>query len=133
MAIVVDETGYMDGVVTLEDLIEEVVGEIYDEIDLPPEDYAPAPGGGILVGGDAELRIVEAFFDVDLPGKPTDTISRWILAHTARIPEKDERLSLDGLDIHVKDASQRRIRQVVLTRCGDPAANKPDSELIAKE
>jgi CBS domain containing-hemolysin-like protein len=116
MAIVVDETGYLEGVVTLEDLIEEVVGEIYDEIDEPPEDYVTLSGGGILVGGDAELRVVEEFFETELPGKPTDTVSRWILTHTARIPEKGEVFFLDGLQVRVHDASQRRIRQVVLSR-----------------
>ncbi len=123
MAIVVDETGYLEGVVTLEDLVEEVVGEIYDEIDEPPEHYMSLSDGGILVGGDVELRVVEEFFKRDLPGKPTDTVSRWILTHTARIPEKGERLSLDGIKILVHDASQRRIRQVVLTRGSrDPLA-----------
>ena len=116
MAIVVDETGYLEGVVTLEDLVEEVVGEIYDEIDEPPQHFTILSEGEILVGGDVELRIVEEFFCRDLPGKPTDTVSRWILTHTARIPEKEERLSLDGIEILVHDASKRRIRQVVLTR-----------------
>jgi CBS domain containing-hemolysin-like protein len=116
MAIVVDETGYLEGVVTLEDLVEEVVGEIYDEIDEPPEHYKTLSEGGILVGGDLELRVVEEYFNRDLPGKPTDTVSRWILTHTARIPETGEHLSLDGIQIRIHDASQRRIRQVVLTR-----------------
>jgi CBS domain containing-hemolysin-like protein len=129
MAIVVDETGYLEGVVTLEDLIEEVVGEIYDEIDAPPEHYMTLSEGGILVGGDAELRVVEEFFDTDLPGKPTDTVNRWILTHTARIPEKGELLELDGLEIRVHDASQRRIRQVVLTRAS--AAESPRADAVA--
>ena len=59
--------------------------------------------------------VVEEFFHRDLPGKHTDTVSRWILTHTARIPEKGESLSLDGIDIVVHDASRRRIREVVLT------------------
>lgn len=117
MAIVVDETGYLEGVVTLEDLVEEVVGEIYDEVDEPPEHYMTLSEGGILVGGDVELRVIEEFFDCDLPGKPTDTVNRWILTHTARIPKKGERFTLDGVEVLVDDASQRRIRQVVLT-CG---------------
>ena len=57
-----------------------------------------------------------SFFDIELPGKPTDTVSRWILGYTARIPSQDEGLSLDGLEIQVKNASERRIRQVMLKR-----------------
>jgi CBS domain containing-hemolysin-like protein len=116
MAVVVDETGYMQGVVTLEDLIEEVVGEIYDEIDELPEQYLIAANGGILVNGEVELRVVEEFFDLALPGKPTDTVSRWILGHTARIPSQGECFELDGLEVRVQNASARRIRQVELTR-----------------
>jgi CBS domain containing-hemolysin-like protein len=70
----------------------------------------------ILVDGHVELRVVEEFFDTELPGKPTDTVNLWILSHTERIPCQDERFMLDGLQIHVKNASERRIRQVVLTR-----------------
>jgi CBS domain containing-hemolysin-like protein len=120
MAVVVDDSGYLDGVVTLEDLIEEVVGEIYDEIDEPPQHFVALEEGGILVNGEAELRVVEEFFDMDLPGKPTDTVSLWILNHTARIPSKDETFSIDGLDILVQDADERRIREVILNRASPP-------------
>jgi CBS domain containing-hemolysin-like protein len=116
MAVVVDESGYLEGVVTLEDLIEEVVGEIYDEIDEPPEHFMALADGGILVSGEAELRVVEEFFDMDLPGKPTDTVSLWILNHTARIPTKEEQFAIDGLNILVQDADERRIREVILNR-----------------
>jgi len=116
MAVVVDETGYLHGVVTLEDLLEELVGEIYDEVDETPDQRMVLSDDSILVDGQVELRVVEEFFDKELPGKPTDTVNRWILAHTERIPSQDERFVLDGLDIHVKNASARRIRQVVLSR-----------------
>jgi CBS domain containing-hemolysin-like protein len=116
MALVVDDTGYWQGVVTLEDLVEELVGEIYDELDELPEHYLTLPDDGILVDGDVELRVVEDFFAAELPGKPTDTVSRWILGHTARIPAADECFTLDGLEVHVKSASARRIHQVALTR-----------------
>ena len=116
MAVVVDESGYLEGVVTLEDLIEEVVGEIYDEIDEPPQHFTALADGGMLVSGEAELRVVEEFFDMELPGKPTDTVSLWILNHTARIPAKDEQFSIDGLDILVQNADERRILEVIMNR-----------------
>ena len=124
MAIVVDETGYLAGVVTLEDLIEELVGEIYDEIDEPPISYKPLSEGGILVSGDIELRVIEEFFHLGLPGKPTDTVSRWILAHTARIPEKGEHFSFDGLELHIQDADPWRIRQVAVALTAAPASSE---------
>ena len=96
MAVVVNDTGYLEGVVTLEDLIEEVVGEIYDESDEPPEPYTTLADGGIQVSGELELRVVEEFFHVELPGKPTDTVSRWLLTHTARIPATGEQFKKEA-------------------------------------
>lgn len=116
MALVVDDMGYLEGVVTLEDIIEEVVGEIYDESDEAPEQYKNLPDGGILVSGQVELRVIEDFFDMELPGKPTDRVSHWILNHTARIPAKGEQFFLDGLEVLIRDASQRHIREVALTQ-----------------
>ncbi|MEN8177415.1 MAG: hemolysin family protein [Pseudomonadota bacterium] len=116
MAVVVDEHGVMVGVVTLEDLLEELVGEIYDESDEKPDEIMELSQGRILVNGTAELRVVEEFFDMDIPGKPTDTINRWLLEHTERIPMKDETFELDGLHIRVQDASSRRIHQVILEK-----------------
>jgi CBS domain containing-hemolysin-like protein len=124
MAVVVDETGYWQGVVTLEDLIEELVGEIYDELDELPENFKAVADDSILVNGDVELRVVEDFFDSELPGKPTDTVSLWILDHTARIPSQDECFLLDGLEVRVKKASERRIHQVLLTRL--PSSGESD-------
>jgi CBS domain containing-hemolysin-like protein len=112
----VDEHGSMQGVVTLEDLLEELVGEIYDESDEDREEYMEIEPGEIVVDGGAELRVVEQYFGRDLPGKPTDTVNRWILLHTGRIPEADERFTLDGLDVLVRQASGSRIDELLLKR-----------------
>ncbi|MCU7921431.1 MAG: hemolysin family protein [Candidatus Thiodiazotropha sp. (ex Dulcina madagascariensis)] len=116
LAVVVDEHGAMVGVVSLEDMLEELVGEIYDESDEKPNDLMVLGEGKVLVKGTAELRVVEEYYDMDIPGKPTDTINRWLLEHTERIPVKDERFELDGLIVRVQDASSRRIHQVILQR-----------------
>ncbi|NEX22972.1 HlyC/CorC family transporter [Thiorhodococcus mannitoliphagus] len=128
MAVVVDETGYLQGVVTLEDLLEELVGEIYDEVDELPDQTMVLAEGRILVDGHVELRVVEELLDIELPGKPTDTVSYWILSFTERIPLEGENLRLDGLDICVQSASARRIRQVAISRQSDSAAeSEPQS------
>jgi len=123
MAVVVDEHGAMQGIVTLEDLLEELVGEIYDESDaMPEEEVMRLPDNRILVNGGAELRVVERFFDLDLPGKPTDTVSLWILGHTERIPKTEERFLLDGFEVTVQGATRSRIEQVILRRLTDSEA-----------
>ena len=126
MALVVDDSGYLEGVLTLEDILEEVVGEIYDESDEAPEQFETLTDGGILVSGHVELRVIEDFFDIEIPGKPTDRVSHWILNHTARIPAKDESFLFDGMKVHIRDASQRHIRQVAITRINDQPPHPAD-------
>lgn len=116
MAIVVDEYGGLQGLVTLEDLLEELVGEIYDETDEMPLEMKVLSDHQIAVSGTVELRVIEDFFHIQLPGKPTDTVSLWILTRTERIPDIGEQLTIDGLDIKVEKASHRRIHQVILSQ-----------------
>lgn len=115
-AIVVDEYGVIRGIVTLEDLLEELVGEIYDESDITPVAPTQISENELTVEGSAELRVVEESFDIDLPGKPTDTVSFWILAHTGRIPEDTEKFTIDGLEVTIVKASPRSIGCVGIRR-----------------
>ena len=118
MAVVVDEHGTMRGVVTFEDLLEELVGEIYDERDEVPRDMEKLDQNRIVLDGAAEIRIVEEFFDIDLSGKATDTVNRWILEQTERIPDNGETFRFEGLEVTVKSASRRRIGEVIIARTG---------------
>jgi len=111
-SIVVDEYGDVRGIVTLEDLLEELVGEIYDESDDKPLDVDSISGHEIVVDGATELRVVEEFFDLELPGKPTDTVSLWILSSTEYIPSEDETFTIDNLEVTIVEASDRSIDKV---------------------
>ena len=108
-SIVVDEYGEVRGIVTMEDLLEELVGEIYDESDVAPIDVDSVAGNEISVQGSTELRVVETFFDLELPGKPTDTVSLWILSHTEYIPCENETFTIDSLEVTIVEASDRSI------------------------
>ncbi|MEN8106621.1 MAG: hemolysin family protein [Pseudomonadota bacterium] len=124
-SIVVDEYGDVRGIATLEDLLEELVGEIYDESDVAPLDVDSVSRNEIIVEGSAELRVVEEFFDVDLPGKPTDTVSLWILNHTEYIPCEDEIFTIDNLEVRIVRASDRSIDQVNIRHpAGVPASEE---------
>jgi putative hemolysin len=122
-AIVVDEYGVVRGIVSLEDLLEELVGEIYDESDVAPSVETGADENELVVEGGAELRVVEDYFGLDLPGKPTDTVSLWILNHTESIPQVTEVFIIDGLEVRITEASPRCIDQVSIKRAavGDTA------------
>ncbi len=111
-SIVVDEYGDVRGIISLEDLLEELVGEIYDESDVEPLEIDSISGNEIVAQGSTELRVVEAFFDLELPGKPTDTVSLWILSHTEYIPREDETFTIDNLEVRIVKASDRSIDQV---------------------
>lgn len=131
LAIVVDEYGTVRGIVTLEDLLEELVGEIYDESDKTRALARTISDDEILVDGAAELRVVEEFFDRDLPGKPTDTVNLWILNHTARIPQENESFVIDGLHVRIRKATTRRIYRVYISR--QPAEEKTQDDATSRE
>mgnify|MGYP003751843191 CR=1 FL=1 len=118
MAIVIDEHGTLMGLVTFEDLLEELVGEIYDESDEPPRGVQLIDGNLALLDGATELRVVESHFGIELPGKPTDSVNRWLLDKLERIPTVGESFEIDGLKVQVRSASRRRIQQVVIALTG---------------
>lgn len=124
-SIVVDEYGDVRGIATLEDLLEELVGEIYDESDVEPLEIDSISGSEIIAEGSTELRVVEAFFDMELPGKPTDTVSLWILSHTEYIPREGETFTIDNLEVRIVKASDRSIDQVNIRHpAGVPACQE---------
>lgn len=117
LAMVVNEYGMLQGVVTLEDLLEELVGEIYDESDRMPETFRELETGVVVVGGITEMRTVADYFGFDEPPcKPTDTVSLWVLDHAGRIPRAGEGFIIDGLLVKVIRASNRFIQQVRIER-----------------
>jgi putative hemolysin len=115
-AVVVDEFGDERGIVTLEDIMEELVGEIYDETDVAPKVAERVSDDELIVQGFAELRIIESMLGVDLPGKPTDTVGLWILSHTEKIPKPDEVYVIDDLEVRILKATSRSIEQVRVRR-----------------
>lgn len=122
-SIVVDEYGDVRGIATLEDLMEELVGEIYDESDINSSEVEQSSAEEIVVDGSTELRVIAAHFDVEMPGKPTDTVSLWILQHFKVIPATGEKFFVDGLEVSINEASSRRIEKVHIRRRPEPGKN----------
>ncbi len=112
LVVVVDECGALEGIVTLEDMLEELVGEIRDEMDKPERKLQEVKSSELLVDGTAELRLVEDFLRVDLSGKPTDSVNLWILNQIEYIPNTGERFNIDGVCVLVEEASKRGIKNV---------------------
>ncbi len=113
MAIVVNEFGGVMGLVTLEDLLEEVVGEIMDETDITEELIKRIGKNQILVHGRTEVRKVNDFLKVDL-GDEANTISGLIQAELGRIPAVGEELRLGNCRLVVHEADPKSIKSVQL-------------------
>lgn len=132
LAIAVNEYGILQGIVTLEDLLEELVGEIYDESDTTPNQLRETRPGTLTADAGVEMREVRKYFQLEeISGKPTDTIGLWVLNHTQRIPQKGESFAIDGLLVTIEKATKRQIEQVRITlgerQLSERAENSADS------
>jgi putative hemolysin len=130
MAIVVDDNGGLSGLVTTEDLIEELVGDIMSEDDVPEQYFTREPAGTILVQGWAAVRKVNRDLHLDLPvGKDRTTIAGLCMSLAQAIPQAGEKLTTDnGTVLEVIEASARRVRRVRIhpvAQSDDAAAETP--------
>jgi putative hemolysin len=114
MAVVVDENGGLSGLVTVEDLIEELVGDIMSEDDVVEQYFVREPSGTILVQGWAAVRKVNRDLHLDLPvGKDRTTIAGLCMSLAQAIPQAGEKLTTDnGTVLEIIEASPRRVRRV---------------------
>jgi putative hemolysin len=114
MAVVTDEGGGLAGLVTIEDLIEELVGDIFSEDDIPVTIVTREPGGTALVQGWAPVRKVNRELGVDLPvGRDRTTIAGLCMSLAQAIPQAGETLTTeDGTVLEIVEASPRRVRKV---------------------
>ena len=116
-AVVIDEFGGVAGLVTLEDLLEVIVGELTGEHETVPVRVRRMEDGSSLVDGTLRLDEFEDIFGIALPEGDYETLAGLFLSRTARIPGPGERVELSGVRMEVAEANERRIRtlRVVLT------------------
>jgi putative hemolysin len=122
MALVVDDNGGLSGLVTIEDLIEELVGDIMSEDDVPEQYFVREPAGTIVVQGWAAVRKVNRDLHLDLPvGKDRTTIAGLCMSLAQAIPQAGEKLKTDnGTLLEIIEASPRRVRTVRIHPVNDP-------------
>jgi CBS domain containing-hemolysin-like protein len=117
MAIVVDEYGGVAGLVTLEDIVEEILGEIQDEYDQGEESpYQELAEGKVLFQGRVDLDEVNELFEGHLPTDEADTLGGFIYGRLGRVPVSGERIQVDNLLLTVEQITGRRIRKVLAER-----------------
>jgi CBS domain containing-hemolysin-like protein len=109
LALVVDEFRGAEGIVTLERLLELLVGDIRDEFDVEEDNIRRMPNGDYSVSGLAPVYEVERALDLEFRNEEVSTFGGQITAELGRIPAQGERLKLDGLDIVVTEVDERRV------------------------
>lgn len=117
LAVVVDEYGGSSGVVSLEDVIEEIVGEIFDEFDDEELNYSQLDADTYVFEGKMPLvdfcRIIEANTDhIDKDKGSATTLAGFVIEHTGKIPKKGERIVFDNLEFTIEAADKKRIKQI---------------------
>ena len=116
IALVIDEYGAVAGLITIEDLLEEIVGEIEDEdvVLVDEEEMVVDEDGSTLVKGSTEIRKVELQFGTDLDADDFTTVAGLIISELGHLPTSGERLEFKGLEFEVLEADSRRVNLVRL-------------------
>jgi magnesium and cobalt transporter len=116
MAIVIDEYGGTSGLVTLEDLIEEIVGEIHDEHDAKKGSIVELNDGYTLIDGRVEIEAIEDYLGVKFQEGKFETFGGFILNLLRRIPVTGEMIHVDNLEMIIESADERSVKKVKLKR-----------------
>lgn len=118
MAVVIDEYGGTAGIVTVEDLIEEIVGNIFDEYDEEEKDIEKMDDNTFIIKGNTSLDVVQDILGTDLPTDDYDTLSGFIIGQLGRIPQKDDKpeIEFNGLIFKVKETEGKKVSKVKICR-----------------
>jgi CBS domain containing-hemolysin-like protein len=136
IAVVIDEYGGTAGVVTLEDLIEELVGEIVDEFDVDEPMIVPLGGGQFRVPSKMDVDEVNELLGADLPAGDWDSIGGLVLAISGHVPSEGESIEVDGHRLVAEKLQGRRIGSVRIARLNGPPLHtgprNPDQEWLTE-
>lgn len=135
LAVVVDEHGGVDGLITIEDLIEELVGEIFDEYDTPADETSVTvlDNGDLLIEGGALIDDLNPEYDLDLEKGEYDTIAGFVIHKLGHIPRKNEVLECANYHLKIEDVNKNRITALRLIRKKDPSVGQIEIDNTQKQ
>jgi CBS domain containing-hemolysin-like protein len=116
LVMVVDEYGDITGLASIEDLLEELVGEIVDEFDPEEELIEQVEEGVVRVDGRLDVQTLGDTFEVELPSIEWDTVAGLVLGLAGRVPEEGERFEINGLELEVDRLQGRRVSSILARR-----------------
>ncbi|MGD1158112.1 MAG: hemolysin family protein [Terriglobia bacterium] len=125
MAIVIDEYGSVTGLITIEDLLEEIVGEIRDEVEPHARDIVRESPSSYIVSGHAELAQIADELHVPLEGRDYSTVAGLVMTHLGHVPAAGEKVESNGLTFEVLEANQRTVLKVRMTVTPTQASTTP--------
>lgn len=129
IALVIDEYGAVAGLVTIEDLVEEIVGEIRDEVEPHEDDIVKESENSFLVAGHAEVSHLADLFDAAVEGRDYNTVSGLIISKLGRVPPAGERVEKGGLNFEVLESNTRTVLRVRVIGPGSSLKPSPDSHV----
>jgi CBS domain containing-hemolysin-like protein len=116
IAIVIDEYGGTAGLITLEDILEEIVGEIYDEYDRQEPRLVPQEDGSVLVDARLDVEELMDHFDLPRPEGKFESVGGLLIHLLGRVPQINDRVEIQGLELTVLSADERRAKEVQARR-----------------
>lgn len=122
MAIVVDEYGGTAGILTLEDIIEEIIGDVMDEYDADVKLIVEHDDGSITVHARLDVEELEDFLDVKLPEGKFESVGGFVISLVGKVPGVNERIVFENMEMVIEAASNRKIEKIRIRRVDPEAA-----------
>lgn len=119
IAVVLDEYGGTVGIITLEDILEEIVGEIWDEYDEVSSEVEKKSETEYIVSGSANIERVFELLDIEVGDEETQSgiVNGWIMIKLGRVPEKEDSFEYKGYQITVLEMEEKRVQKVLFASC----------------
>ncbi len=126
IAIVIDEYGGTSGLITIEDLIEEIVGDIQDEYDIEEDWLVEDADGSVVVDGRLGIEEFEEHFDIEVAREKFDTVGGYIVEQYGRVPATGERIRVGVFDMRIEQGNERAVRKIRIfpLQVHDPASDE---------